>query len=164
MRLLTSSEFTKVLASPYTDTELACSELLLGGKRTGIVVTGAVLEAAIEWQNYRIVFFTDDIPFEDMLRIYMFDSNMRLVDSATLGAMYSTGTFVDLKPQPPNALTFRFFGGTIWRLVLLTKSEFAFPFFSDPSGVHRQFKFSRQFRVEGKPQPETLRYGSPPAT
>jgi hypothetical protein len=46
-----------------TDTELACSELLQAGKRTGIVVTGAVLEAAVEWKNYRIVFVTDDIPF-----------------------------------------------------------------------------------------------------
>jgi hypothetical protein len=82
-------------ASPGTDTELACSELLQAGKRTGIVVTGAVLEAAVEWKNYRIVFVTDDIPF-----------------------------------------------------------------FSDPSGVHRTFKFSRRFRVEGKPQPETLRYGN----
>lgn len=163
MRLLTPSEFTTVLASPYTDTELACSELLLAGKRTGIIVPGAVLEAALEWQNYRIAFFTDDIPFEDMLRIYMFDLDMGLVDSATLGAMYSTGTFADLKPQPPDALTFRFFGGTVWRLVLLTQSEFALPFFSDPSGVHRKFKFSRQFRVEGKPQPETLRYDDPPA-
>lgn len=63
VRLLTPSEFTTVPASPCTDTELACSELLLAGKLTGIVVTGAVLEAAVEWQNYRIVFFTDDIPF-----------------------------------------------------------------------------------------------------
>ena len=93
----------------------------------------------------------------------MFDSTMRLVDSATLGAMYSTSTFADLKPQLPNALTFRFFGGTVWRLVLLTQSEFAIPFFSDPSGVHRKFKFSRHFRVEGKPQPESLRYGNPSA-
>ena len=96
MRLLTPSELTTVPASPCADTGLACSELLQDGKRTGIVVTGAVLEAAVEWQNYRIVFVTDDIPF-----------------------------------------------------------------FSDPSGVHRKFKFSRHFRVEGKPQPETLRYGNP---
>jgi hypothetical protein len=33
-----------VPASPCTDTELACFELLLGGKRTAIVVPGAVLE------------------------------------------------------------------------------------------------------------------------
>ncbi|WP_158568006.1 MULTISPECIES: hypothetical protein [unclassified Duganella] len=56
-------------------------------------MTGAVLEAALEWQGYRIAFFTDDISFEDMLRIYMFDANMALVDAAVLGAMYSTGIY-----------------------------------------------------------------------
>lgn len=153
MRLLSTSEFTARLASPYTDTKLAASGLLLDGKPTGLVVTGAVLEAALEWQGCRIAFFTDDIPFEDMLRIYMFDANMTLVDAAVLGTMYSTGTFAELTLQPPNALTFRFFGGTVWRMVLLAEQEFSLPFLSDPSGVSREFKFFRHFRIEGKPQP-----------
>jgi hypothetical protein len=157
VRLLSSCEFTARLASPYTDTKLAASELLLDGKPTGLIVTGAVLEAALDWQGCRIAFFTDDIPFEDMLRIYMFDANMTLVDAAVLGAMYSTGTFAELTLQPPNALTFRFFGGTVWRLVLLAEQEFALPFLSDPSGVSREFKFFRHFRIEGKPQPEGVR-------
>lgn len=157
MRLLSTSEFATRLASPYTDTQLASSELLLDGKPTGLIVTGAVLEAALEWQGYRIAFLTDDIPFEDMLRIYMFDADMTLVDAAVLGAMYSTGTFAELNLQPPNALTFRFFGGTVWRMVLLAEREMAFPFLSDPSGVSRKFKFLRHFRIEGKPQPEGAR-------
>ncbi|WGG49008.1 hypothetical protein [Rugamonas sp. DEMB1] len=157
MRLLSTSEFTARLASPYTDAKLAASELLLDGKPTGLIVTGAVLEAALEWQGCRIAFFTDDIPFEDMLRIYMFDADMSLVDAAVLGAMYSTGTFAELTLQPPNALTFRFFGGTVWRMVLLAEQEFALPFLSDPSGVRREFKFFRHFRIEGKPQPDGAR-------
>lgn len=157
MRLLSTSEFATRLASPHTDKQLASSELLLNGKPTGLIVTGAVLEAAVEWQGCRVAFFTDDIPFEDMLRIYMFDADMALVDAAVLGAMYSTGTFAELNLQPPNALTFRFFGGTVWRMVLLAEREFALPFLSDPSGVSRQFKFFRRFRIEGKPQPERVR-------
>ncbi|MCU6500141.1 hypothetical protein LPN04_20315 [Rugamonas sp. A1-17] len=155
MRLLSTSEFATRLATPYTDAALATSELLLDAKPTGLIVTGAVLEAAVEWNGYRIAFLTDDILFEDMLRIYMFDANMALMDSAVLGAMYSTGTFAELSLQPPNALTFRFFGGTVWRMVLLTGREFALPFLSDPSGVNRKFKFFRHFRIEGKPQPES---------
>jgi len=147
VRLLSTSEFAARLASPSTDTELASAELLLNGKPTGLIVTGAILEAALEWQGCRIAFFTDDIPFEDMLRIYMFDANLALVDAAALGAMYSTGTFAELSLQPPNALTFRFFGGTVWRMVLLAERELALPFFSDPSGVSRQFKFFRHFRM-----------------
>lgn len=157
MRLLSTSEFAARLASPYTDTELARSELLLNGKPTGLIVTGAVLEAAVEWQGCRVALFTDDIPFEDMLRIYMFDANMTLIDAAVLGAMYSTGTFADLTLQPPNTLAFRFFGGIVWRMVLLAEQEFALPIFSDPSGVSRKFKFFRHFRIEGKPQPEGMR-------
>lgn len=154
MKLLSTSEFATRLASPYRDTALATSELLLDGKPTGLIMTGAVLEAAVEWQGCRIAFFTDDIPFEDMLRIYMFDANMTLVDAAVLGAMYSTGTFAELSLRPPNALTFRFFGGTVWRMVLLAEREFAIPLLSDPSGVSRQFKFFRHFRIEGKAQPD----------
>jgi hypothetical protein len=157
VRLLSTSEFAARLTSPYTETELASSERLLDGKPTRLIVTGEVLEAALEWQGCRIAFFTDDIPFEDMLRIYMFDANMTLVDAAVLGAMYSTGAFAELSLQPPNALTFRFFGGTVWRMVLLVEREFALPFFSDPSGVSRKFKFFRHFRIEGKPQPEGAR-------
>lgn len=157
MRLLSSSELSIRLASPYSDTEPATSELLVDGKPSGVIVTGAVLEAAVEWQGYRIVFLTDDIPFEEMLRIYMFDASMALVDSARLGAMYSTGTFAELGVQPPNTLTFRFFGGIVWRMVLLAKREVAVPVFSDPSGVSRDFKLFRHFRIEGKPQPEGTR-------
>ena len=156
MRLLSTSECAARLASPYTDTELASSELLLNDKPTGLIVTGVVLEAAVEWQGFRIAFLTDDIPFEDMLRIYMFDANMTLVDSAVLGAMYSTGTFAELSLQPPNVLTFRFFGATVWRVVLLAEREFGLPFLSDPSGVSRKFQFFKHFRIEGKPQPERV--------
>jgi hypothetical protein len=147
VRLLSTSEFAARLASPYTDTAPASSELLMNGKPTGLIVTGAVLEAALEWQGCRIAFLTDDIPFEDMLRIYMFDAKMALVDAAVLGAMYSTGTFTELSLQPPNALTFLFFGATVWRMVLLTEPELALPFLSDPSGVSRKFKFFRHFRI-----------------
>lgn len=157
MRLLSSPEFSIRPASPYSETEPATSELLINGKRSGRFVRGAVLEAAVQWEGYRIAFLTDDVPFEEMLRIYMFDADMALVDAAMLGAMYSTGTFAELVLQPPNMLTFRFFGDIVWRIVLLAEREFAVPFFSDPSGVTRKLKFSRHFRIKGKPQPEGTR-------
>ncbi|MES2115095.1 MAG: hypothetical protein V4578_08095 [Pseudomonadota bacterium] len=154
MRLLSTSEFAARLASPYSDAALASSELLLDGKPTGLIVTGAVLEAALEWKGCRIAFLTDDIPFEEMLRIYMFDANMTLVDAAVLGAMYSTGVFDELSLQPPDALTFRFFGDTVWRMVLIAEQEFALPLLSDPSGVSRKIKLFKHFLIEGTPQPE----------
>ena len=131
---------------------MATSELLLDGQPTKLIVTGKVLEAALVWLGYRIVFLTDDILFEDMLRIYMFNADLALIDAAVLRAMYSTGTFAELSLQTPDALTFRFFGGMVWRMVLLTDKEFALPFLSDPRDVSRKFKFFRHFRIESKPQ------------
>lgn len=160
MRLLSPSEFAVRLASPYAASELATSELLLNGKPTGPIVTGQVLEAAVEWQGFRVAFLTDDIPFEDMLRIYMFDASMTLVDAAVLGAMYSTGTFSALSLEPPDAMTFRFFRGVTWRMVLLPGREFAFPLLSDPSGSSRKFSFFRHFRLEDEPQQEGLQQDS----
>lgn len=154
MRLLLPSEFAVRLALPYTPSELASSELLLNGRPTGQIVTGQVLEAAVEWEGFRLAFLTDDIPFEDMLRIYMFDASTTLVDAAVLGAMYSTGTFAALTLTPPNTMTFRFFRGVIWRIVLLGKRELAFPFLSDPTGSSRKFSFFRHFRIEDEPLPE----------
>lgn len=122
--------------------------MLLNSSPSGLIVTGATLEAAVEWQGYRIAFFTNDIPFEEVLQIYMFDGDMVLVDAARLGAMYSTGTFADLQFAAPDTLTFRFLGDVVWRMVLLGEREFALPFLSNPGGVSRDLKFFRHFRVE----------------
>ncbi|GGY57284.1 hypothetical protein [Pseudoduganella albidiflava] len=151
MRLLQPREFSARLASPYTESALASSEVVLNGQPTGVIMTGAILHAAIEWNSFRIAFFTDDIPFEDTLRIYMLSADMVLVDAAELGVIYSTGVFADLRLQLPDAVTFHFFADTEWRLVLLEDPEFSFPFVSDPTGVSRKLKFSRHFRIEARP-------------
>jgi hypothetical protein len=158
VRLLSNSEFAARLASPNTDTALASSELLVDGKPTGVIVDGAILEAAVDWHGCRIAFFTDDIPFEDMLRICMFDANLALLDAAVLGGVYSTGTFTDLHLQAPNTLTFRLFAGTVWRAVLLAEREFSIPFLSNPRGVSRTFKFFRRFRIEASRSPKDLHH------
>ena len=56
MRLLPTSKFAAQLASPLIDTELPSSELLFDGKPSGLIVTGAVLETALEWQGCSIAF------------------------------------------------------------------------------------------------------------
>ncbi|NRR31371.1 hypothetical protein HSX11_14410 [Oxalobacteraceae bacterium] len=157
MRLLSPSEFSIRLSQPYTSKNLATSEILFDDTPTGIILTGQVLEAALEWCDYTVAFLTDDIIHEDMLRIYMFNANHQVIDSAVLGAMYSTGVFRDLNLIEPNTLTFTFIGGITWRLILLPEAEFSLPFISDPRGVSRPLKFFRRFRLLGKPLPETSR-------
>lgn len=133
---------------------MATSTIVMDGKVTDLEVTGAVLEAAVAWRDQRLLFLTDDILHEDMLRIYLLDAQHRLLDTAVLGAAYSTGAFSDLRLLPPNSLSFSFIGGITWRLLLLSQREFAVPWLSDPRGVSRPWKFHRSFRLEGKPLPD----------
>lgn len=155
MRLLSRAEFSIRPHRPYTNLTLETSELLINGAPSGIILTGAILEAAVAWQGNTIAFLTDDIPFEDMLRMYMLDVERRVIDSAVLGAMYATGRFDALTLLPPDTLTFSFIGGITWRLVLLQNEEFAVPWLSDPRGVSRPLKCFRRFRLLGKPLPES---------
>lgn len=129
--------------------------MVVAGTPTGKVLTGAILEAAVEWNGFFLAFLTDDIPHEDTLRIYLFDSRLDVRDSATLGAMYSTGSFTGLELLPPNTVQFRFIGDTTWILELLPRDSFALPFFSDPKGVRRPLKLLRRFRLCGAPLPGT---------
>lgn len=153
VRPLTRAEFSIRSCQPYTSLTLETSELLINGAPTGTILTGTILEAAVAWQDNTIAFLTDDVPFEDMLRIYMLDAQHRVIDSAMLGAMYLTGKFDDLVLLPLDTITFSFIGGITWRLVLLQSAEFAIPWFSDPRGACRPLKFTRRFRLLGKPLP-----------
>lgn len=156
MRKLTSTELSLRLVSPWTETSLAQSEILINGKRTGRIVIGEVLEAAVEWRTDCILFVTDNIPFEDYLRIYLLDEQWQIVDSADLGAMYATGAFSGLELVPPNILRFKFIGGITWTIELLGTPHFSLPF-TDPRGVSRPFGFFKRFRIRGRPLPEGAR-------
>lgn len=131
------------------------SEILIDGQPTGKTIDGAVLEAALAWHGFVLLLLTDDIPHEETLRFYLLDSALTIVDSASMGAMYSTGALSELDLSAPDSIRFRFFGGIVWTLTLLQKEAFALPFLSEPRGVRRPFAFSRRFRISGKPMPET---------
>lgn len=130
------------------------SEIVIHGTSTGKLIAGAVLEAAVRWGEHTLALITDDIPNEETLRIYLFDSALNLIDSATLGSIYSTGNFGNLELLPPDRLRFEFFGGTTWVLELLKRDEFALPLVTDPKGVSRPFALHRRFRIHGQPKPD----------
>lgn len=131
------------------------SEIVIREQPTGKLIDGAILEAAVRCGDYYLAFVTDDIPHEDTLRIYLFDSHLSLIDSATLGAIYTTGSFGHVTLTPPDRIHFEFFGDTGWTLEILNHDELALPFIADPKGVSRPFGFHRRFRIYGQPKPET---------
>lgn len=128
------------------------SELLSDGTPTALTLDGAVLEAALRWHDCYVVFLTDDIPSEDSLHIHLLDTYFRLLDTASLASMYSTGSFTALQLLPPDRLSFRFFGDAIWTLELLARPQMRLPFLSEPRGVTRPFGFSRRMIIRGDPE------------
>jgi hypothetical protein len=149
-----AEELTTRLHDKGNDETEPSSEVLIAGKSSGIVVPGAILEAAVLWDDYFLLFMTDDVPDEEMLRVLLLDDKLYLVDSVTIGSPYSTGSFSSLQLSPPNSVSFRFIGDCTWEIELLSKPGFRIPFFSEPRGVWRSFGFKRHFIVHGSPRPQ----------
>ena len=89
-----------------------------------------------------------------MLSIHLLDGRLDLLDSATLGAPYSTGSFSDLDIEASSTVRFRFIGDTTWSVEVLPHPVFRLPFVPDAPGVRRRAGFARHFIVRGNPQPQ----------
>jgi hypothetical protein len=134
------------------DAPPAC-EVVVSGVATGRRVAGAVLEAAVEHEGEYLLFLTDDVPFEDMLSIHLVDAQGRLLDTARIGAMYSTGAFSGLALREPGVAGIRFIGDTEWTVQVFPEAKMQVPFVSDAPGVTRPLALRRRFRVHGDPRP-----------
>jgi len=143
------------IRSLSADGDIPQCELLRDGVPVGQRLPGAVLEAAVQWQDHYLLFITDDVPHEDLLHIVLLDAQWRTVDCAMLGGPYSTGSFSSLRLQAPSTVRFRFIGDTDWELELLSASAFRIPLLGDPVGVTRRFGFSRRFVLRSKPKPQS---------
>jgi hypothetical protein len=155
MKLISTSDYTVRLVTPPNDETNPQCEVMLNGAPTGTVLEGAILEAALKWHAYTLLFLTDDIPFEDALRIYLLDEKFNVMDSAQIMWIYATGIFSDLDLSEPDAVSFRFFADLDWTLTLLPEPAFALPVISDPWAVSRPFKFHRRFRISNQPSLNT---------
>lgn len=131
------------------------AEVLVDGKPSGCVVQGAILEGAVFADGRFLLFLIDDVPYEEALSIHLLDDRLHLLDSATLGAAYSTGSFGGLELRPPRTARFRFIGETDWSVEILPRPAFRLPLLPEAAGVSRGFGFSRHFIVRGKPLRES---------
>ncbi|EHL21156.1 hypothetical protein KYG_19771 [Acidovorax sp. NO-1] len=154
MQILSSTDVSLARIPNRPDGAEPVSEILRNDQATGRQVAGAVLEAAAQWQSFMLLFTTDDTPFEELLHIHLLDAQLNLLDSATVGGMYSTGSFSLLDAAEPDTVRFRFIGGTDWSVQVLPEPGFRVPLLSEPTGVSRPLGFSRHFVVRGQPQPE----------
>lgn len=152
MKLIPAPEYSVRLITPPTPEVTPQSEITVAGVPTGKVIAGAILRSALRWGEFVLLFLTDDVPFEDTLRMYLLDQDLTVVDSARMGVMYSTGIFSELDLTEPDTVRFQFFDGVLWTLTLLSKEEFAIPIISEHTSVSRPFKFFRRIRLAGKPR------------
>ncbi|SDU15735.1 hypothetical protein [Halopseudomonas salegens] len=145
---------TKVV-SDGDDYTLTQSQVFLRGVGTETILAGAILELCVGFHDSYVVFMSDDIPSEDMLRIYLLNNNAHVIESVTIGAPYSTGSFRFSELIEPDMVAFNFTGSTMWKLRAFNKSKLHVPFFSDPKGVSRKIRFSTCLEVDGDPAPES---------
>jgi len=149
-----AGEVTTRVVEGAVEGDIPASEVYREGRASGTRVSGAILEAAVQWQDRcYLLFLTDDVPQEDMLSIHLLDDRLKLLDSAVIGSPYSTGSFTSLELREPNTVRFRFIGETTWSVELLPRPVLRLPCFSEPRGVRRAFGFSRHFLVRGNPNP-----------
>lgn len=138
---------------PATEQAPPRAELVLNGSPTGKHLPGATLEAAIDWDGFYLLFLTDDVPYEEMLRIVLLDQHLNALDRALIGGIYSTGSFRGLELCAPNAVQFRFIGELTWRVELRANRSLRVPLLSEPRGVYRPLGFFRWFLVTAAPAP-----------
>lgn len=149
MRIL--KEVTTRILEGEAEADIPKSEIMVSEQPTGRLISGAILETAVECNGFYLLLMTDDTPFEDMLSIHLLDNQWNLLDSAVLGGFYSTGTFSAMKLEEPNLVHFHFIGETDWSVEVLSKPSFRFPFIPDVAGVKRDVGFRRYFIVHGLP-------------
>lgn len=124
-----------------------CSEVLIAGRKSGTVVSGRVLEAALRCAGTWLLFVSDDVPSEDMLSIYLLDDGGRMLDSARIGGPYTTGSFSGLRLDPPSTVHFRFIDDAGWSVRVLENGQFSVPWWPDARGVWRGAQLLRRFEV-----------------
>ena len=115
-------------------------------------IEGAILEAAVQTDVGLVLFLTQDLPYEDSLSIQLFNAAWQVLDSASLGAAYTTGSFTGVRVIEPDRIGFRFFGDTEWTLRILNSPTWRLPLWSDAPGVRHTFGFKRHFLIQGRPQ------------
>ncbi|QGZ41930.1 hypothetical protein IP92_04285 [Pseudoduganella flava] len=139
---------------PQADEAHPLSEILIDGHPSSVTIAGAVLEACVECDDGFLVFASDDIPYEETLRIYLLNPALTVLDKATLSAPYTTGAFANLRIVDRSTLRFDFFGGVPWTLTLHEHEVFALPWRPAPRGVRRPFGLRRRFQLSGDPLPD----------
>jgi hypothetical protein len=104
---------------PIAEREAPCSRLLFEGREVQERIEGIDLEYQFTVSGKSLLLVTEDIPYEETLRIYFLSGEFQILDHVMLGEPYTPGILKDVQVVGGYALEFSFVAGERWRLRIL---------------------------------------------
>lgn len=139
--------------SPATEFKQAKSEVIVAEKASGVIVSGHVLEAAVQVDDDRyLIFSTDDVIYEEFLTVTLISLNDGVLESLQLGNEYSSGVFEKLSTSR-ESVHFQFIGDAVWSIKVADSPRLRLPFFLEPRGVKRASGLKTYMTITSGPLP-----------
>ncbi|QIQ21479.1 hypothetical protein [Zophobihabitans entericus] len=126
------------------------SQIEVNGVNSLVLVDGTILEEAFCWQDrYILLFVINNLGFEELLFIYLFDTKInKIVDEARIGNLYAYDFVSDLQVISEDTIFFKFITKYGWILKLFDQPVRTFPFsFKHFFSIKRPFSSIRYFSV-----------------
>ena len=120
MKVLNTREFSTKQISEASETDTPKCQIYINGTATESMIEGALFEAAFRYQDFYLVFTTNDCPYEETLNIYFLDQDLKILDQAILCWPYGTGSFTLLNVIQPDRIRFQYFTQDAWEITLPT--------------------------------------------
>ena len=135
MRAISDFRARRLTEPPNTDAPRV--ELSYGGRDTGSIVPGALLERQYVLIDGRfLLFLTDDVPYEETLRIHLLSREFQILDGLEFGGAYVTAGLSDVTTEKADTVTFSFVHKACCRLRVDAKPSWRSPLLLTP-GVRR---------------------------
>lgn len=130
-------QFSSKLLKSSEDSQIPCLQLLKDGQPFGDPQKGALIEAQyqVDAKCY-LLFVTDDVPYEETLRLYLITCDAEILDSLVFGGYLANGTLEDLNIVGERSIEFSFIHKKRCRLTVNPDSRWKKPLTFTP-GVSR---------------------------
>ncbi|MGK0273541.1 MAG: hypothetical protein ACI88H_004222 [Cocleimonas sp.] len=141
--MIPCDKFTTQLLRESDSIKEPLVQLILKGKKVGPPIKGAYLEKqyCISGLGY-LLFLTDDVPYEETLRIYLVNENAEVVDGLEFGSSMATGTLEIVDVENEDSIVFSFIHEALCKLQVLKTAQWCKPLIFTP-GVQRSGAFKR---------------------